>query len=257
MAGWLTRKFGIRLWMTRLEYLMCRVLVADTGREAPEDGISFYRRAGWNEDAIEYYRTRFGNFGKTTYALPESYRRLRDGEWIRIGDHDWQVVTGMGHSPEHACFFCPELKLIISGDQVLPKISSNVSVFPTEPDANPLGDWLQSIERLRLAIPDDVLVLPAHNEPFRGLHARLEHLARGHHRSLERLRHSLATPRRAIDVFGALFARQITEPGLLNLATGEAMAHLNYLVHRGEARVTLDAQGVAWYEGVGAGDAEG
>ncbi len=247
MAGWITRRTGCRLWMTRLEYLTCRVLVADTGRDAPEDGTRFYRRAGWDDDALEHYRARFGEFGKHTYALPDSYRRIVDGETIRIGAHDWRVITGSGHSPEHACLHCPELGLLVSGDQVLPRISSNVSVFPTEPDADPLGDWMDSLAKLTREVPDDVLVLPAHNEPFRGLHARLRHLAQGHERSLERLRASIAEPKRAIDVFGALFARRIDDPGLLGMATGESLAHLNYLLARGEARVEVDAHGVAWY----------
>jgi glyoxylase-like metal-dependent hydrolase (beta-lactamase superfamily II) len=247
MSGWLTRRFDCRLWMTRLEYLTCRVLVADTGREAPEDGVRFYRRAGWDDGALENYRARFGGFGKSTYALPDSYQRLRDGDLLRIGEHDWRVVVGHGHSPEHACLHCPSLKLLISGDQVLPRISSNVSVFPTEPDADPLGDWMDSLVKLAREVSDDVLVLPAHNEPFRGLHARLRHLAQGHERSLERLRASLFEPKRAIDVFGALFARRIDDPGLLGMATGESLAHLNYLLARGEARAEIDAQGVAWY----------
>ena len=249
MAGWLTRKFGCDLWMTRLEYLNCRVLVADTGREAPDDGVRFYRRAGWNEDSIEFYRTRFGGFGKSTYKLPDSFRRLRDGEVFDIGEHSWRVVVGTGHSPEHACLYCPSLKLLISGDQVLPRISSNVSVFPTEPQADPLGDWMASLAKLKREVPDDVLVLPAHNEPFRGLHARLDDLAHGHEIGLERLRRSLADRRcRAIDVFGALFARKIEgDQHLLSMATGESMAHLNYLVARGEAVVEPDDQGVNWY----------
>jgi glyoxylase-like metal-dependent hydrolase (beta-lactamase superfamily II) len=113
MAGWLARKFSCRLWMTRLEYLACRVLVADTGREAPDDAIDFYRRAGWEEDAIERYRTRFGGFGRNVYALPDSYRRLVDGETIRIGSVDWRVVVGNGHSPEHACLYSPSLKVLV------------------------------------------------------------------------------------------------------------------------------------------------
>lgn len=250
MAGWLTSRFDVRLWMTRLEYLNCRVLVADTGREAPPDGLRFYRQAGWDDEALEHYRTRFGNFGKSTYALPESYRRIRGNETIRIGEHDWQVVVGSGHSPEHASFWCPALKLMVSGDQVLPRISSNVSVFPTEPDANPLHGWLTSLERIERTVPDDVLVLPAHNEPFRGLHARLQHLARGHETALERLRRTLREPRRVIDVFGALFARPINDRHLLGLATGESIAHLNYLVHRGEARATLGADGVMRYQAI-------
>ena len=250
MAGWLIRKSDCSLWMTRLEYLNCRVLVADTGREAPDDGVRFYRRAGWGDDAIEYYRTRFGGFGKSTYKLPDSFRRLRDGESLTIGEHQWRVVVGNGHSPEHACFYCPDLKLLISGDQVLPRISSNVSVFPTEPDADPLGDWMSSLARIKREVPDDVLVLPAHNEPFRGLHARLDDLIRGHEVGLERLRRSLREPRRAIDVFGALFARKIEgDQHLLSMATGESLAHLNYLVARGEAVIERDAQGVNWYRG--------
>ncbi|HRD47619.1 MAG TPA: MBL fold metallo-hydrolase [Caulobacter sp.] len=247
LAGWMTRKFDCRLWMTRLEYLQCRMLVADTGREAPEDGINFYKAAGWDEDSIENYRTRFGGFGKAIYQLPDSYRRLNDGEEFQIGDHVWRVVTGNGHSPDHACLYCPELKLLISGDQVLPRISSNVSVFPTEPDADPLKDWMQSCAKVKAAVPDDVLVLPAHNDPFHGLHARLDHLINGHERSLSRLRKLLSTgPRRAIDVFGALFARPIG-PDLLGMATGEGLAHINCLIERGQAVAEPDEHGVVWY----------
>ncbi len=250
MAGWLTRKFDCQLWMTKTEYLNCRVLAADTGREAPDDAIRFYRRAGWDDGAIEDYRARFGKFGQFIYALPDSYRRIRDGEMLRIGGRDWRVVVGTGHSPEHACLHCPDLKLLISGDQVLPRISSNVSVHPTEPEADPLHDWLSSIEKIKAAVPDDVLVLPAHNEPFRGLHARLDHLAQGHHRSLSRLLKSLDRPKRVIDVFGALFARAIGPADgsmQLGLASGESIANLNYLMNRGEVRREFDADGVAWY----------
>lgn len=247
MAGWITRRFDCRLWMTREEYLTCRTLVADTGREAPNDGVRFYRAAGWSEDSIELYRTRFGSYGMHIHALPDSIRRIRDGERIIIGDHAWDVVVGRGHSPEHACLHCPALKLLISGDQVLPRISSNVSVFPTEPDADPLGDWLDSIAEIRDRVTDDVLVLPSHNTPFVGLHTRLDALHRGHQAGLKRLRKRLAEPRRAIDVFGSLFAREIKDEALLSMATGEAMAHLNYLVTNGEVLRRLDEHGVAWY----------
>ena len=247
MAGWLSRKFSCRLWMTRLEYLNCRVLVADTGREAPEEGVAFYRRAGWSDAAIETYRMRFGNFGKHIHALPNSYRRIRDGEEIFIGGHAWRVVTGTGHSPEHACFYCPDLKLLISGDQVLPRISSNVSVFPTEPEGDPLSDWISSCARLKEKVADDVLVLPAHNEPFRGLHARLQNLIDGHERGLERIGKRLRErPRRAVDLFSALFGREIGSD-LLGFATGESIAHLNCLISRGRAMRMPQADGVTLY----------
>ncbi len=248
MAGWITRKFGCRLWTSRLEYLSCRVLCADTGREAPEDALAFYRRAGWNEEALETYRTRFGGFGKMIYTLPDSYRRVEDGEEITIGDATWRVIVGSGHSPEHVSLYSPGLKVLISGDQVLPGISSNVSVYPTEPEANPLADWLVSLEKIRQQVPDDVLVLPSHNMPFRGLHARIAALQASHEKSLARLRVALATPQRAIDVFGALFARPIGQNAqLMGLATGESLAHLNYLLASGEAQMELDAKGCAWY----------
>lgn len=249
MAGWLTRKFNARLWMTRLEYMSCRVMVSDTGREAPPEAIEFFRQAGWGEAAIERYRLRFGNFGKHIHALPESFRRLRDGETLRIGQHDWRVIVGTGHSPEHACLYCADLKVLISGDQVLPRISSNVSVHPTEPDADPMSEWMASIEKLRREVPDDVLVLPSHNEPFRGLHLRLDRLAEGQHKAFNRLRETLGSePRRVVDVFGALFSRPISESdtGLLGMATGETLACLNYLIARGEATRTL-RDGVHWY----------
>ncbi|WP_238474424.1 MBL fold metallo-hydrolase [Pseudomonas cavernae] len=247
MAGWLTRKFGCELWMTRGEYMTCRVLVGDTGREAPAEGIGFYRRTGWDAEALETYCARFGGYGKHISPLPQRYRRLQDGQQIRIGAHDWQVVVGSGHSPEHACFYCAELKVLISGDQVLPRISPNVSVFPTEPEADPMGEWLESLAKLKRQLPADVLVLPAHNEPFEGLHARLDRLVAGHQRSFERLIQLLSEgPKRVVDVFGALFARPI-DADLLPLATGEALANLNYLVQRGQVTVREDEDGVAWY----------
>ncbi|PTS88539.1 MULTISPECIES: MBL fold metallo-hydrolase [unclassified Caulobacter] len=246
LAGWIVRKFDCRLWMTRLEYFQCRMLVADTGREAPEDGVRFFTAAGWDEDAIENYKARFGGFGKAIYALPDSYRRLSDGEDFDIGGKTWRVVTGQGHSPDHACLWCPELGLLISGDQVLPRISSNVSVFPTEPEADPLSDWLTSLAKVKSVVPDSVLVLPAHNDPFHGLHSRIDNLIAGHERGLSRLEEKLAEPKRVIDTFGALFARPIG-PDLLGMATGEALSHLNCLIGRGRISRHVDDTGVAWY----------
>lgn len=249
MAGWLTRKYGVRLWMTRGEYMACRVLMSDSHREAPPDALRFYQEAGWSASAIDGYRARFGNFGRSIYALPDSYRRIRDGDAIAIGGHDWQVVTGHGHSPEHACLYCPDLQLLISGDQVLPKISSNVSVHPPEPDENPMADWYASLDRVQQRVPDDVLVLPSHNDCFRGLHGRIAALRAGQDAALARLREALqAKPLRVVDTFEALFKRPIGEgdASQLSLATGEAVACLNYLLGRGEATRTL-ADGVAWY----------
>ena len=246
MSGWLTRAHDCRLWTTRLEYITCRMLVADTGREAPADGVRFYRGAGWDEAALEHYRARFGGFGKAVHALPDSYRRVHEGEEFPIGAHAWRAVVGRGHSPEHLCLYCPGLDLLISGDQVLPRITSNVSVFPTEPDADPLRDWLESLAAIKGRVPDSVLVLPSHNEPFYGLHARLDSLIGGHERRLNRVHEELGEPKRAVDLFGALFRRTVG-PEMLGMATGEAIAHLNCLVGRGRAQREADAAGVLWY----------
>jgi glyoxylase-like metal-dependent hydrolase (beta-lactamase superfamily II) len=246
MSGWLTRRHDCRLWTTRLEYITCRMLVADTGREAPADGVRFYRAAGWDEAALEHYRARFGGFGKAVHALPDSYRRVQDGEEVVIGAHSWRAVVGRGHSPEHLCLYCPALKVMISGDQVLPRISSNVSVFPTEPDADPLREWLESLAQIRTRIEDDVLVLPSHNEPFHGLHVRLGGLIEGHERRLERVLQELAQPKRAVDVFSALFRRPVSVE-MLGMATGESIAHLNCLMGRGLAQREPDPAGVFWY----------
>lgn len=248
MAGWLTRRFSCRLWITRTEYLSVRMLAADSGREAPDDAIAFYRAAGWDEQQIENYRTRFGSFGSAIYTLPDSYRRIADGEEIVIGTNRWRVIIGTGHSPEHACLYCEQLGLFISGDQVLPQISSNVSVHPTEPEADPLGEWIDSLAKVRFEVPPTVLVLPSHNDCFRGLHDRLDYLEAHHAESLDRLREALAHPIRAVDAFKALFRQPIAGNLQCSLATGESLAHLNYLVHRGEAKATVAANGVTWYQ---------
>ena len=248
LAGWITAQFDCPLWMSRLEYVVCRMLVADTGREAPEDGVRFYRAAGWDEEALATYRKRFGGFGRMVAPLPESYRRLSAGEEMLVGGRRWQVLGGNGHSPEHLCLWCPELNLFISGDQILPRISSNVSVHPTEPDADPLTDWLDSCARLQREIPAGVLVLPAHNEPFIGAHARLQELADGHEASLNRLEEYLReAPRRVVDLFAVLFPRAVGSD-LLMFATGEALAHLNCLIGRGRAWRRTTPEGVWLYE---------
>lgn len=250
LAGWICRKFGAELWMSRLEYITGRMLVADTGREAPEEGVQFYRAAGWDEDLLGSYKVRFGGFGKAVSKMPDAYRRISDGDVIQIGGRTWRVITGNGHCPEHACLWQEELKLFISGDQVLPRISSNVSVFPTEPEGDPLSDWIASCKKLLGAVPNDVLVLPSHNEPFQGLHERLNNLIEGHEKALARVLHRLQQgPKRAIDLFGALFARKIGAD-LVGMATGESIAHLNCLIGRGLARRETGEDGVARYVAV-------
>jgi glyoxylase-like metal-dependent hydrolase (beta-lactamase superfamily II) len=245
-AGWLAERCDVELWMPREEYLLCRILVADTGRPSPEAGNRFYHAAGFAPEAMHHYQTMFGMFGRFVSEPPESYRRLADGDLVRIGAHEWEVVIGRGHSPEHACLWCRDRNLLISGDQLLPTISSNVSVYPTEPAANPLAEWIESLEAMRGRLPADVLVLPAHGRPFRGAHERLTALIDEHLSGLDELVRLCREPKRAVDVFPALFRSPINENNLI-MATGESVAHLNYLLEDGRLAVATDEQGVNWY----------
>ena len=245
-AGWLCDRCEAPLWMTRDEYLLARVLVADTGRPAPEEGDRFYRGAGFEQRQMAFYHRMFGMFGRYVHALPEAFRRISDGDVIAIGAHEWEVIVGRGHSPEHACLFSADLNVLISGDQLLPTISSNVSVFPTEPGADPLADWIDSLGRLKRRVPADVLVLPAHGKPFRGAHARLDELISEHVECLDALAAFCSEPKRAVDAFPLLFRSRIDDQNLI-MATGEAIAHLNYLLNQGRVEVRRDGDGVDWY----------
>ena len=245
-AGWLCDEHDVELWMPREEYLLCRILVADTGREAPQAGVKFYTAAGFSSDAIQRYQEMFGMFGRVVAPLPESYRRICDRDTVAIDDSNWEIVVGRGHSPEHACLFNAEKNVLIGGDQLLPTISSNVSVHPTEPCANPLKDWLDSLAKMKQRLPEDVLVLPAHGSPFRGAHARLDALIAEHIDGLEKLLAACRQPQRAVDVFAALFKARISESNLI-MATGESIAHLNYLLADGALQAELDTDGVRWY----------
>lgn len=245
LAGWFARDLQCPLWMTRAEYLHCRILVADTGRAAPQEGVDFYRGAGLNDDELERYRSEFGGFGRLVAPLPESYRRLKAGDHVTAGEHTWRIVVGSGHSPEHACLFDQQTNILISGDQLLPRISSNVSVWPTEPDANPLDDWLTSCRHLLDVVDDQTLVCPAHGPPFEGAPARLQALISGHERKLERIVEGFDGPMRAIDVAQVLF-RHVMDNSNRLLAVGETVAHINYLLGRGTlTRERKD--GVWWY----------
>jgi glyoxylase-like metal-dependent hydrolase (beta-lactamase superfamily II) len=245
-AGWLTDYFDVPLWMSREEYFLCRILVADTGRKTPREGDCFYTAAGFEPDQMAYYHKMFGMFGKYVAGLPESFTRLKDGDKLQIGDRSWEVIVGRGHSPEHACLYCGETNVLISGDQLLPTISSNVSVYPTEPGADPLADWLDSLGTLKSRIAADVLVLPAHGKPFRGAHERLDALIAEHVDCLGKLEAICAEPKRAVDVFPALFKSEINKNNMI-MATGESIAHLNYLTNQGRVTVERDDDGVDWY----------
>ena len=248
LAGWLTERFDCELWMPREEFLMCRAMTADTGRPAPDMAIRFYRAAGYNEATV-------GTLQKYLWQLWPGDRPPA-GQFPpprRPRNHSPSAtVTGRSSSaavihPNMPRCTAPPLKLLISGDQVLPRITPNVSVFPTEPQGDPLNEWLRSSARLGEILPDDLLVLPAHEAPFYGLHTRLNQIIESHKSGLASLFNHLAQPRRAVDCFPALFNREIGE-GSMGLAIGETLAHLNCLLGSRRITRTADAQGVNWYQ---------
>jgi len=245
-AGWICKKWDCELWMSRADFYMCKVMAADGPSDVPEDAIRFYRRAGFTEDRLDRYRERFGQFGANIAQLPAGYERIKEGQYIDIGGREWRAVIGHGHAPEHVCLYCPGLKVIIAGDQILPRITPNVSVQPSEPNANPLRDFINSCGRLREQLPPDLLVLPAHESLYVGVHERLTALIDWHEVALEKMYELCAEPKRAVDVFSALFKSEITDMSFFP-ATGEAIAHLHCALDRRIVTVEEDEHGVAWW----------
>lgn len=246
MAGDLVRRYGGELCMTPQEYEAAALAVARGESSDPSRG-EFLLRAGWTEEDTSRSSHLAMAFATSVSDIPDDYRRLSDGTRIRAAGVEWEVITGSGHSPAHACFYSAENRMLISGDQVLPRISSNVSVFWDAPYANPLADWLASIDKFRSRLAPETLVLPAHNEPFRGVHARLDRLELAQHQALDRLRAALSEPLSAVEAIAPLFRRPITAGVQFEMATGESIACLNYLLHRGDIKISEDSEGVARY----------
>lgn len=246
LAGWLCNAHRSKLVMSRAEFLNCHLLLNYKPGETPEEATDFYQAAGYTERQLQNYRTHFGLYGQLVHALPHSYQRLQDGETLRMGDENWRIVVGEGHSPEHVCLHNTERNIFISGDQLLPTISSNVSVWPTEPHANPLKEWLQSCQYLSEQIDDEVLVLPAHGKPFQGGRSRLQYQISEIEHNLESLLAFLSEPRRAVDTFEVLFKSKITGSNLM-MATGESLSHLHCLRERGMVAVEY-LEGVGYWQ---------
>ena len=246
-AGWLANKFKARVWMNRTEWLMARLLTTEQLVEPPKEVLHRRRLAGWDEQRIEAMRQQgWGKFARAVSRLPSNHVRLDDGQHVPIGNRIWQVVTGGGHTPEHACLVDHHNGVIIAGDQILPRITSNVSLMDSEPDADPLGEWLDSIAKFQRALPSDMLVLPAHGEPFTGVQVRLQKLAAGHHERLDALEEALREREmRVVDTFDLLFSRTIDD-SVYGMATGEAQAHLRHLERTGRAKLEV-RDNVAWF----------
>ncbi len=250
MAGWLCERWRAPFYITRTEYLTGMLYTRSTPEQIRGNFEQYQLRLGREAaDAASSSRS-VGGINEMITPLPPAYQRLVDGQSLAINGHRWRVVVGRGHSPEHACLFSDSLNVLISGDQVIPRISSNISVSADEPDGNPLKEWLQSLEQFLDVLPEDALVLPAHNVPFHGLHPRLRALIEHHEENLLVLEEALVDEARtALDLVPTLFRRNLSEEQV-NMALGECLAHLNYLLHRGQLERRLDARGRYLYRSV-------
>jgi glyoxylase-like metal-dependent hydrolase (beta-lactamase superfamily II) len=240
LADWLQELTGADLWMTQGEYMTAQLVreqIAGCGIPAMVD---FFRRHGLHEAPLEALLARGNVYARGVPSIPATFRCLRDGENILIGTHVWRVIVGHGHAPEHASLYCDELRVLISGDMLLPRISTNISVFAATPDADPLDGFLASLDRLRV-LPEDTLVLPSHGLPFRGLHARIAQLETHHAERCDELLEACAEPKTAAELMPVLFARELTDPHQIMFAMGESIAHLNYLYRANRLVRVVDA----------------
>lgn len=244
-AKMITDTFLCPLYMTRAEYYQARAFSGNgPSHQSSWVGREFYLRAGMPAEFLDALRRQWearSSAGMSMPEMPAGYRRLEHGDNLSIGGQEWLVVVGSGHSPEHACLYCPALKILISGDQILPVITSNVSVHPTEPEANPLKDWMESHDRL-LKLPSDLLVLPAHNLPFYGVRERLRALIGHHEDRMLAIEEHCVEPALAKDLLPVLFARKLDARQMM-MALGEAIAHLHLLMHRNRIERTLHEDG--------------
>lgn len=244
LAGWFMAK-GAILSMPRTAYLQARMLVLDVQETPTAQTLAFYRSAGMDAAILSQRKTdRPFNFADCVDPIPLGYHRLRDGDTIRFGQRTWDIRMGDGHAPEHATFWSRDDNLVIGGDQLLLSISPNLGVYPTEPDADPVQDWITSCETFRQHARADQLILGGHKLPYTGLPKRLEQMITNHHEALGRLHDYLDTPKTAGACFAPLFKRKITG-GTYGLALVEAVAHLNHLHQTGKVSRTMNADG-AW-----------
>ena len=244
-SAMITDRFRCPLYMTRTEYYQARSFSNNSGSHHQSWlGAEFYSRAGMPDDYLQQLEKMWSqrsSDGMSMPTMPSGYERLEDGQVLSIGGHDWQVVVGSGHSPEHACLYCAALKIMISGDQILPIITSNVSVHPTEPNANPLKAWMDSHDRF-LSTPADTFILPAHNLPFYGVRERLRGLISHHDDRMLAIEEACREPQVAKDLLPVLFAREL-DPRQMMMALGEAIAHVHLLMHRNRIERQLHEDG--------------
>ncbi len=244
LAHWLTERWGVRLWISATDYNAARLASQSTTGFGGESAAAFMASHGLTDpDALDKVRKRSNYYASMVPQVPARFRRLMGGDTLRIGEHDWTCHAGYGHAPEHISLHCAALGVLVSGDMVLPRISTNVSVIDLEPEANPLPLYLASIGRM-LALPAETLVLPSHGKPFRGLHTRVGQLVAHHDERFADLMAACAqAPQTAASLLPVLFRRPL-DLHQTTFAMGEAIAHLHALWLRGELKRELGEDGV-------------
>jgi glyoxylase-like metal-dependent hydrolase (beta-lactamase superfamily II) len=242
LAGWLVDALNAPLWMTRSEWLMGSLLYGDVDARVSDTQVALFRSHGLDEPRLQALAGRGNTYRRLLAPPPPRYRRIHDGERLSIDGSEWRVMVGRGHAPEHACLFCADKGVLISGDQVLPRISPNVSLSALEPEANPLKEFLDSIEKFG-GLAADTLVLPSHDFPFHGLQARIEALQQHHDERLERLENYCTVPRTAAETLELMFRRPLDTHQIM-FAMGESLSHLVYLEASGCLEREVDENGV-------------
>lgn len=249
LAQWLCERWQAPLWMTMTDYVVARMwsqpLTEASGASGPtgETAVRHFMRHGLADPhAQEQIRARSDYYSRLVPGMPDSFHRMMHDERLSIGGRDWRIIVGYGHAPEHASLVCEPLGVLISGDMVLPRISTNISVFDLEPEANPLPLYLNSLNTYD-ALAQSTLVLPSHGRPFRGLHERITQQHTHHAERLAEVMAACAKPSSAMDIIPVLFRREL-DMHQLGFAMGEAIAHLHALYFEGQLRRTVDAQGV-------------
>src|ERR1700761_6728879 len=244
LAGWLCQQYDLELTMPRPEYLHTLLLQfapADYGEEVYRP---FYQRHGLSAEATEIVLSRGHEYLKRTTGVPASYHRIKHGDTLAIGSREFQVLTGGGHSLEQAMLYRPQERLFLAADQVIARISPNVSVHPMEPGLDALGIYLDSLRAIRTSVALDVLVLPGHGLPFHRLHDRIDELIQHHALRCGEIATACgAAPLSVAEIVPHLFTRAL-DAHQTGFAFGEVLAHLNHMLGRGELRLETDAGGV-------------
>jgi glyoxylase-like metal-dependent hydrolase (beta-lactamase superfamily II) len=241
LAAWLMERTGAPVLMSRSEWITGRMLALDNTAESLAVADAHFVRAGMSDEVRAAQSERGHGYRRSVPATPAIHHVVEGGQALMLGDEAWQVIIGEGHAPEQITLYAPARSLLISADQILPRISPVVGVWASSPDSDPLGSFLQSLDRYA-HLPPDTRVLPSHDAPFLGLHTRITSLARHHEERLSLSLEAVRVPATAADVLRILFPRRY-DPHQMGFALAETLAHLNHLIRRGEVDRGVDAQG--------------